>query len=395
MKRTLLNTSKYGNTLIARYVRRNVVVLFFAIILIIGLVVFGNQFVLRMQDSIEQKFPFQEIMPLISYNLIRDFPLIFSLSFFLAIILAVTQFYKNSEAIVMNSLGLGDKHFIVYLRPLTTVSFLTLLFVTTTSVPWSKQQKYIIEEEYKNASEFSFIKEGEFEEFKDGEIVFYASESLTPDGETQQNMEEIFISARSKENSIIVLASTAIKYTDPETNNVYLRLKNGTRYQDIINSKNKNILHFDEYNLQIISGDIQNTITQYAAIEGIKTIELLKGLLKGENRLVSAELQWRLAPPISLLILSILGVLLGKSSPRGGKSIGLLIGIIIFMLYNNGLLIAKNSVERGELNPTIGLWSVHLLLLLLTYMFYQFRERMFSGHLNKISIFTTKKKKHA
>jgi len=395
LKRTLLNTSKYGNTLIARYVRRNVVVLFFAIILIIGLVVFGNQFVLRMQDSIEQKFPFQEIMPLISYNLIRDFPLIFSLSFFLAIILAVTQFYKNSEAIVMNSLGLGNKHLIVFLRPLVIVSFLTLLFVTTTSVPWSKQQKYIIEEEYKNASEFSFIKEGEFEEFKDGEIVFYASESLTPDGETQQNMEEIFISARSKENSIIVLASTAIKYTDPETNNVYLRLKNGTRYQDIIDSKNKNILHFDEYNLQIISGDIQNTITQYAAIEGIKTIELLKGLLKGGSRLVSAELQWRLAPPISLLILSILGVLLGKSSPRGGKSVGLLIGIIIFMLYNNGLLIAKNSVERGELSPTIGLWSVHLLLLLLTYMFYQFRERMFSGHLNKISIFTTKKKKHA
>jgi len=391
LKRTLLNTSKYGNTLIARYVRRNVVVLFFAIILIIGLVVFGNQFVLRMQDSIEQKFPFQEIMPLISYNLIRDFPLIFSLSFFLAIILAVTQFYKNSEAIVMNSLGLGNKHFIVFLRPLVIVSFLTLLFVTTTSVPWSKQQKYIIEEEYKNASEFSFIKEGEFEEFKDGEIVFYASESLTPDGETQQNMEEIFISAKSKENSIIVLASSAIKYTDPETNNVYLRLKNGTRYQNIIDSKNKNILEFDQYNLQIISGDIQNTITQYTAIGGTNTLELLKG----EGPLVSAELQWRFAPPIGLLILSILGVLLGKASPRGGKSIGILIGIIIFLLYNNGLLIAKNSVERGELNSVIGLWSVHLLLLLLTYIFYHIRERKFSGYLDKISTFTSKEKKHA
>ena len=364
-------------------------------ILIIGLVVFGNQFVLMAQESIEQGIPIQELMPLVYYNMIRDFPLIFSLSIFLAIILAVTGLYKNSEAIVMNSIGLGDKHFIVFLRPLVIASFLILLFITTTSVPWSKQQKHIIEEENKNASEFSFIKEGEFEEFQDGEIVFYASESSSPDSKAEQNMEEIFITARSKENSIIVLAPTAIKYTDPETNNVYLRLKNGTRYQDIIDSKNKNILHFDEYNLQIISGDIQNAITQYAAIEGIKTIELLKGLLKGEGRLVSAELQWRLAPPISLLILSILGVLLGKASPRGGKSIGLLMGIIIFMLYNNGLLIAKNSVERGELNPTIGLWSVHLLLLLFTYMFYQFRERMFSGHLNKISIFTTKKKKHA
>ena len=344
-----------------------------------------------MQDSIEQGFPIQEVMSLISYNMIRDFPLIFSLSLFLAIILAVTQLYKNSEAIVMNSLGLGDKHFIVYLRPLVTVSFLALLFLTTTAVPWSKQQKNIIEEENKNASEFSFIKEGEFEEFQNGEIVFYASESSTPDSKTEQNMEEIFISAKSKENSIIVLASEATKYTDPKTNNVYLRLKNGARYQDISGSENKNILNFDKYNLQIISGDIQNTITQYTAIEGIKTLELLKG----EGPLVSAELQWRLSSPIGLLILSVLGVLLGKASPRSGKSIGLLIGVIIFMLYNNGLLIAKNSVERGELNPIIGLWSVHLLLLLLTYMFYQFRNRKLFGYLDKISTFTSKEKKHA
>ena len=344
-----------------------------------------------MQESIEQGFPIQEVMSLISYNMIRDFPLIFSLSLFLAIILAVTQLYKNSEAIVMNSLGLGDKHFIVYLRPLVTVSFLALLFLTTTAVPWSKQQKNIIEEENKNASEFSFIKEGEFEEFQNGEIVFYASESSTPDSKAEQNMEEIFISAKSKENSIIVLASEATKYSDPKTNNVYLRLKNGTRYQDISGSENKNILNFDQYNLQIISGDIQNTITQYTAIEGIKTLELLKG----EGPLVSAELQWRLSSPIGLLILSVLGVLLGKASPRSGKSIGLLIGVIIFMLYNNGLLIAKNSVERGELNPIIGLWSVHLLLLLLTYMFYQFRNRKVFGYLDKISSFTSKEKKHA
>jgi lipopolysaccharide export system permease protein len=391
LKRTPLKTFKYKNTLIARYIRRNVVVLFFAIFLIMGLVVLGNQFVLRMKESIEHGIPIQEIMTLISYNMIRDLPLILSLSFFLAIILTVTQLYKNSEAIVMNSLGLGDKHFLVILQPLVIVSFLTLLFITTTSIPWSKQQKHIIEEENKNASEFSFIKEGEFEEFNDGEIVFYASESPSPDSKVEQNMEEIFISAKSKENSIIVLAPSAIKYTDPETNNVYLRLKNGTRYQNIINSKNINILQFDQYNLQIISGDIQNTITQYTAIEGINTLELLKG----EGPLVSAELQWRLSPSISILILSILGVLLGKASPRSGKSIGLLIGVIIFLLYNNGLLIAKNSVERGELNPIIGLWSVHLLVLLLTFIFYQYRNRNLFGYLDKISIFTSKEKKHA
>jgi hypothetical protein len=39
-------------------------------------------------------------------------------------------------------------------------------------VPWSKQQRSMIMDRTENASEFSFIKQGEFQEFKDGEIVF-------------------------------------------------------------------------------------------------------------------------------------------------------------------------------------------------------------------------------
>ena len=391
MKRALFNIFKYQNTRIARYIRWNVIVLFFAIILVVGLIVFGNQFVLMAQESIERGIPIEELIPLINYNMIRDFPLILSLSLFLAIILAVTQLYKNSEAIVMNSLGLGDKQFIIFLRPLVAVSFLILLFLTTSAVPWSKQQKYLIEEENKSASEFSFIKEGEFEEFKDGEIVFYASKSSTPDSKTEQYMEEIFIYAKSNENSLIVLASEAIKFTDPETRHVYLRLRDGTRYQNMAGLDSKNILDFDQYDLQIISGDMQNTVTQYTAIEGVNTLELFKG----EGPLVSAELQWRLSPPISLLILSALGVLLGKASPRSGRSIGLLIGVVVFMLYNNVLLIAKNSVERGELDPIIGLWSVHLLVILLTFIFYQLRNRKISGYLDKISNLINKESKHA
>ena len=39
-------------------------------------------------------------------------------------------------------------------------------------------KKVIAEDETVNASEFSFITEGKFESFKNGEIVFYASDHL-------------------------------------------------------------------------------------------------------------------------------------------------------------------------------------------------------------------------
>jgi len=268
MQTKLLSILQYQNSRIARYIRRNLVTLFFAIVFIIGLVLFGNQFVLTVQESVERGIPLQELMPLVSFNMIRDVSLILSLSLFLAIILTISQLYKNSEAVVMNSLGLNDKHFIFFIQPLVILSFIIIFFLTIYAVPWANQQKNIKEEKTNNASEFSFITEGEFEIFKQGEIVFYASESKSLDTIGEQNMEEIFIYAFDDGKPVIVLASEARKYIDSESDSVYLRLKDGIRYMGIPSNKNKNILNFDLYDLEIVSGELQKSLAIYTKIEG-------------------------------------------------------------------------------------------------------------------------------
>jgi lipopolysaccharide export system permease protein len=343
------------------------------------------------QESFERGIPVQELMPLVSFNMIRDVSLILSLSLFLAIILTISQLYKNSEAVVMNSLGLSDKHFIVFIQPLVLLSFVIIFFLTIYAVPWAKQQKNIMEEETKNASEFSFITEGEFEVFKQGEIVFYASESKFLDTIEGQNMEEIFIYAFDNEKPVIVLASEAKKYIDSESKSIYLRLKDGVRYQGIPGNENINILNFDLYDLEIVSGELQKSIVIYTKIEGKSTLDLIK---EG-GRYANAELQWRLSQPITVLILSVIGVFLGKASPRGGKGVNLLIAIIVFMLYYNGLLVAKSAIELGQMDPIIGLWGVHLLMVLLLLLLYQFRQMKIANYLDKISIFNKKEKIHA
>ena len=73
--------------------------------------------------------------------MIRDVPVILVLSIFLAVIITISQLYKNSEAIIMNSIGLGDKAFLSIIKPLTIIIFLFVLFLTAYAVPWAKQQK--------------------------------------------------------------------------------------------------------------------------------------------------------------------------------------------------------------------------------------------------------------
>ena len=380
----------FQNTLISKYLIRNLIIFFSGITFIIALIVFGNQFVLTVQESVQHGIPIQELMPLVGLNMLRDIPIILTLSLFLSIIISISQLYKNSEAVVMNSIGIGDKSFISSIQPIIVFSFIIVFILSIFAVPWAKQQKNIAEDKTLNASEFSFITEGKFETFKNGDIVFYASESENIDAANEQNMEEIFIYAIDNENPIIVLASKATKYVDNISKSIYLRLKDGVRYQGLPGSNNINILDFELYDLEIVSGDIQKTISDFSEIEEKSTFELIK---EG-GPLANAEVQWRFSQPISILILSILGVYLGKSSPRTGKGINILIGLVFFMLYNNGLLIAKTSIENNELNPFIGLWSIHILLAIFLIIFSQFREGKALRFIDKIASFNNKEKGH-
>ena len=386
----LFKIFKYQNTIISRYILRNLIVFFLAITFIIGLIVFGNQFVLTTQESLSFGIPIKELMPLVGFNMLRDIPIILTLSLFLSIIITISQLYKNSEAVVMNSIGLGDRDFINLIKPIVFVSFIIVFYLTIFAVPWAKQQKRIAEDVTVNASEFSFITEGKFESFKNGEIVFYASESNITDTVGEQNMEEIFIYALDKGKPVIVLASEANKYTNAETESIYLRLKNGIRYEGLPGNENINILNFEQYDLEIVSGDIQKSISNFSEIEEKNSIDLLReGGVKA-----NAEIQWRISQPVSVLILSIFGIFLGKSSPRTGKGINLIIGIVVFMLYNNALLVAKSSIESSQLSPIIGMWGIHLSLLLILIIFYQFRQGKIAYFLDKITFFNIKEKTH-
>ena len=376
-----LKLINFPTSIISRYLLKNLLIIFLGIFSIIGLIIFGNQFVMTAQKSVEHGIPLQELMPIVGFNMLRDLPILLSLSFFMSIIVSLSQLYKSSEAVAMNAFGFGDKGFMNLIKPLSIVIFLFIFALSIYVVPWAKSQKSLTEDVTVNASDFSFITEGKFESFKNGKIVFYASESSQIDEAGEQNMEEIFIYVSNENSPIIVLASEATKYTDSNNENIYLRLKDGVRYEGLPGDENVNILDFDRYDLEIVSGEAQKSLSNFSEIEEKTSIDLL---MEGGN-LANAEIQWRLSQPISILILSFIGVLLAKTSPRTGKGVNLLFGIIIFMLYNNGLLVAKNSIENNQLNPFIGLWSIHILLILFIIFFYQFRQGKLSSFIAKIS----------
>ena len=63
-----LNILNFSNTIISRYLLKNLAVFFIAIFFVIALIIFGNQFVLTVQESVEHGIPIQELMPIVGFN---------------------------------------------------------------------------------------------------------------------------------------------------------------------------------------------------------------------------------------------------------------------------------------------------------------------------------------
>jgi lipopolysaccharide export system permease protein len=90
--------------------------------------------------------------------------------------------------------------------------------------------------------------------------------------------------------------------------------------------------------------------------------------MRSTDPLHRAELQWRIGVPLSTIILAIFAVPLSRSQPRSGRYGRLAVGLLVFIIYFNLLSAAKAWVEKGELDPALGLWWVHGLVLLAALM---------------------------
>jgi lipopolysaccharide export system permease protein len=87
-----------------------------------------------------------------------------------------------------------------------------------------------------------------------------------------------------------------------------------------------------------------------------------------------AELEWRIGLPMSALILSLLAIPLSYVNPRSGRSLNLIMAVVIYMFYNNMISVTNTWVSRGSISPATGLWSIHLFMFAVMLAFFYHRS---------------------
>ena len=111
--------------------------------------------------------------------------------------------------------------------------------------------------------------------------------------------------------------------------------------------------------------------------------------------LSSAEIQWRLFAPISVVILILFAFIFGDVAPRQNKYSNLLSSIIIYFLYSNLVIISVNQIQKESyIFSFIGSWWVHIIAAILCYTLYIMKKRQIKIHSNLVKIFKKYTKKY-
>jgi lipopolysaccharide export system permease protein len=83
---------------------------------------------------------------------------------------------------------------------------------------------------------------------------------------------------------------------------------------------------------------------------------------------------WRISTPIMCLLQILLAIPLGFVSPRRGRSLNLMIAVLLAISYHNAVAILKGSVAAGKIAFAGSWWPVHFGILMLALLLFLWRE---------------------
>lgn len=304
--------------------------------------------------------PNDAITTMLGFNMVKFLPMVLSLALFLSVLMTLSRWYRDSEMVIWFSGGLSLNHWI---RPVLTFIFPVILFILALSLfvmPWATSKGELYRTQLESRDDLATISPGVFKESANGERVFFM-ESFDELGNVVKN---IFVQTLQHQKLGVIVAAEGRRYTEKNGDNFVL-MENGKRYEGSRGSAEFSTTEFEKYAIRIEANEAKE---RPPSTQSKPTSELVRSGDSTNN----AELQWRVAIPISALILCLLAIPLSALDPRAGRSANFVLALIIYIIYNNLLSIFQAWVAQGKLNSYIGLWPVHAFFLLLTaYMFYR------------------------
>ena len=309
---------------------------------------------------------FSGVFALLAFTSFNYLPVLLSVTLFIAVLMTLSRSYRDSEMMIWFSCGVSLTGWI---RPVLSFAVPVVMLISVLSLvlsPWAISKSEEFRSYMDNRDDVSQVTPGVFRESRQNERVFFV-ESVS---EGENMVANVFVSSTQHQKSGVMVARRGFLQT-AENGDRFLILLNGRRYEGTPGSLEYKVSEFERYAMRIETRDAK------VAAPSAKALPTMD-LLRNPNPLNLGEFSWRVGLPLSALILSLLAIPLSFVNPRAGRSLNLVMAILVYMIYNNVLSIAQAWIAQQRVGLPAGLLGVHAAMLVLLLLLFFRRLTLFS-----------------
>lgn len=329
-------------------------------------VVFGLTLGELLSDMAGGQIPSGLLGQLLLLKLPEALNTILPLGVFIGVIRGLGRIYREQEMAVMKASGFRWQ---MMLRPLfhlvlpvAAVVFINAAFVA----PMATQSAHIrLENAFRTAAEWG-LQAGQFHMLHNGKLILYV-EAVEKDGRSLRN---IFIVERQQDGREQVWTSERGYYwLDTTSGERFLTLENGQITASGATTLDFSMVRFSRNDLRLPRPQERD---QPPAVAASSSADLFFSTAAEDM----AEIQWRIAPAISIVVLGLLAIPLSHTAPREGRGAKIFSGFLAYIVYTNVLQMSRSWIASGSMPAVFGLWWVHMLALVIAVFWLQRQGKM-------------------
>lgn len=320
----------------------------------------STQLIRLLKDAAGGHIAPEAVASLLGFAALNFMPILLSLTLFVSILLSLSRAYRDSEMVVWSSCGLP---LTAWTRPVLRFALPVVIAIAVLSgflSPWANFNTAEYKQKLSARSELSQVSPGSFREAKRGQRVFFV-EAMADDASQVGN---VFV-ATIQEGKLGVVMSDAGHQETSENGDRFVVLERGRRYEVEPGTPEFKVMEFERYRVRTEDGVAKPTERSPNRLP-------ITELIFEDSNQARGELLWRIGMPVSALVLALLAIPLSYVNPRAGRSVNMLIAILIYAIYSNLMSVSQAWVAQGKLPFWIGVWIVHAMMLLpLLLLFYK------------------------
>jgi lipopolysaccharide export system permease protein len=326
---------------LTRYLAKELFTHSLTVTLIVVLISIARRFGNYLEDAASGQLPAETVVQLVGIRTIVALPSLMPIGLYFAVLLVLRRLRADNEVTALEAAGVPPMR-VRSIVVAFAVCFAVVDGVLALSVRPRAARKFV---EVAAVLRLTNLQPGRFYELGDANDLILFIGSKAPDG----TLEDVFLQKREGEQTFLTSCARATEQLIESENYRFLLLSEGYAYEfgGEPRSEPLTITHYREMLLrlplrQMLEGWPENA--RYTS-----------DLLRSADNADAAELQWRLAMPVSTVLLTLMAIALAASRLPGIPFVAL----ALYVAYVPSLGVAKTWVEHDQLSAFPGLWLVH------------------------------------